>query len=274
MSFAVGIKRIMGLSLPEGKETLRDLISDCVRDLQENRKKITQSKIPNAPVRVAIGFICGRGGRWPAVYNKVEKFLMGKNPMNLLKRRELNSFLSHVYTQRGGGHKNAKKITRFLTALEDLDHKLKQWSKNERLEKFEQEFEKILKEKAKIGRKGRDNIMRDCGYLKRIPIDVHEQRFLVRTGIFHKYSSLKESDHTDYDHLAEVLKRFCKEELKELELNGISLSNAPGVADLIIWYFSQEKTEQEISLGVCAKEPKCDECPLKENLCLFAKYKF
>ena len=128
-----------------------------------------------------------------------------------------------------------------------------------------------MEEKAKIGRKGRENIIRDCGYMKRIPIDIHEQRFLVRTGIFHKYSSLKRADHTDYDHLAEALRCFCKEELKEIKLNGISLSNAPGVVDLIIWYFSQEKTEQKISLGICAKEPKCNECPLRENnLCLFA----
>lgn len=151
-----------------------------------------------------------------------------------------------------------------------MDMKLKRWLKSERLKRFEQEMERILKTKARIGRKGRDVILRDCGFLNHVPIDIHERRFLLRTGIFHKYASLTESDPTDYDDLAKAMRLFCKEELKGIEINGIPLSDAPGIVDLIIWSFSQEKTEQKKSLGICAKRPQCKKCPL-QSLCLFAK---
>ena len=247
MSFAEGFKNILELSLPEGEGTLKDVIIDCLRECQRNSQKIERSRISEGPVRAAIGFICGRSGRWPYVYNEAMKFLKGKNPMDLLTKRELNSLLNNIYRKKGAGYRNAqKKITQFLTALKDLDRKLKQWHKSERLDKFEHEFERILEEKAKIGRKGIENIIRDCGYMKRIPIDIHEQRFLVRTGIFHKYSSLKRADPTKYDHLAEALRRFCEEELKEIKLNGIILSDAPSVVDFIIWYFSQEKQSRKL----------------------------
>jgi hypothetical protein len=42
-----------------------------------------------------------------------------------------------------------------------------------------------------LGEKGRDNYLRDFGYFKRIPIDIHERRFLIRSGIYHTCSSNK-----------------------------------------------------------------------------------
>jgi hypothetical protein len=121
-----------------------------------------------------------------------------------------------------------------------------------------------------MGRKGCDNILRDCGFLNHVPIDVHEKRFLLRTGIFHMYSSPNDSDPEDYDDLATTMRRFCENELKTLELDGVHLSQAPRLVDLIIWYFSQEKTEKKVSLGICAKNPQCKKCPLI-SLCLFAR---
>ena len=54
-------------------------------------------------------------------------------------------------------------------------------------------------------------------------IDIHEERFLLRTGIFHTYASINKSDPRDYDYLAIVMKAFCKKELKNLKIKKIPL---------------------------------------------------
>ena len=46
-----------------------------------------------------------------------------------------------------------------------------------------------------LGEKGRDNYLRDFGYWDRIPIDIHEMRFIIRSGIYHKFSKVERSDH-------------------------------------------------------------------------------
>jgi hypothetical protein len=272
VEFAQGIEMILNISFPEGKESIRDRINWYAKEFLKNKKSIIEGKVPTAPVRLAISHVCSRSGRWASVATKVDKLLDKRNPIDLLKKTERKTFLEKVYMQSDSkAYKDSNaKISQFLTALEGLNNNLGQCPKSERWERFEKEFENILETKANIGRKGRDNILRDCGFFNRIPIDVHEQRFLIRTGIFHKYASLNDADPTDYAHLANAMSRFSKNKLSELEVNGIRLSEAPGIVDLIIWYFSQEKTEEEISLGICAKVPKCGKCPLN-TLCIFAK---
>lgn len=158
----------------------------------------------------------------------------------------------------------------FLKAVKDLQGELGQWSKNERLNRFKEQFGEIMEKQAGIGIKGQNNLLRDCGFYDHIPIDIHERRFLLRTGIFHKYASLDKSDPEDDEDLAKAFANFCKKELNTLQVEGVLLSDAPGLVDLIIWYFSQEKTEKQNSLAICAKNPQCGKCPLK-LICLFAQ---
>ena len=271
MNFASGIKEILDITLPRQNKTVKQLVGEYIEYFSKNKKIIMQGKVPKDPIQLAISYICSRSGRWVPVFEKADTQLRKRKIMSLLKKRELKSFLNDVYGQRGRGYKGAeRKILQFLKALEGLSKELKLWSESERLKRFKDKLEEILEEKAKIGKKGIDNLLRDCGFFDRVPIDIHEQRFLLRTGIFHKYALRKKSDPTDHNHLADAMKNFCNEQLAELEINGISLSDSPGIVDLIIWYFSQEKTEKEISLGICAKIPQCEKCPLR-NACLFSK---
>jgi hypothetical protein len=46
----------------------------------------------------------------------------------------------------------------------------------------------VVRTKCTDDDKGIDELLRDCGYFDRVPIDIHEQRFKVRTGIFQQYS--------------------------------------------------------------------------------------
>jgi hypothetical protein len=45
-----------------------------------------------------------------------------------------------------------------------------------------------------LGEKGRDNYLRDFGYWDRIPMDRHEMRFIIRTGIYHACSVEAKND--------------------------------------------------------------------------------
>jgi len=65
-----------------------------------------------------------------------------------------------------------------------------------------------------LGEKGRDNYLRDFGYWDRIPMDRHEMRFIVRTGIYHACSVKVRSDPLQKASLHDALTRFCSDYLK------------------------------------------------------------
>ena len=115
-----------------------------------------------------------------------------------------------------------------------------------------------------IGAKGACDIVRTLGHFDVAPIDVHERRFLLRTGIVCRYgpASFDPRDKMSY---LEALRNFCREELSGEEVLGIDLGEAPGIADVAIWYFCSERGR-----NVCGNIPKCDEkrCPLRDR-CLY-----
>ena len=120
-----------------------------------------------------------------------------------------------------------------------------------------------------LGPKGRDIFLRDMGYLDRAPIDIHEMRFIIRTGIYH-LSSRSLFDPLQKDALQDALVCFCREHLAGIRVHNLDLSESPGVVDLIIWYHCAGTPG---GFSVCAAKPKCLEtkgaCPLSET-CLFS----
>jgi hypothetical protein len=115
-----------------------------------------------------------------------------------------------------------------------------------------------------LGEKGRDNYLRDFGYWDRIPIDRHQKRFIVRTGIYHVFRSSESCDHLNYNHLHSALTKFCNECLKDYVVEDIDLGKAPGVVDAFIWTFSAENLH-----NICGSTPQCDKCPLSD-VCLYS----
>ena len=135
-------------------------------------------------------------------------------------------------------------------------------------------YNKAKKGKTKIlGVKGRDDYLRCVGYWDRVPIDRHEARFIIRTGIFHACSLSDKGDPLERDHLQEAVRAFCKKYLNGFKVLGINLGEAPGILDKFIWYYCKEPSKGEGSneegLGICGKTPKCSECLLR-NTCLFS----
>jgi thermostable 8-oxoguanine DNA glycosylase len=134
------------------------------------------------------------------------------------------------------------------------------------IEQFTKFLYQLAKERKTIvlGEKGRDNYLRDFGYWDRIPIDRHEMRFVVRSGIFHSCSTKDNSDHLENSHLQNALTVFCNQYLKGFLAEGIDLGDAPGIVDLFIWSYCAEER-----YNICKNTPNCRECNLN-GVCLYA----
>ena len=123
-----------------------------------------------------------------------------------------------------------------------------------------------LRKKGKNGLlrdKGADHYLRAVGYWDIIPIDIHEKRFLLRTGIYHAFSGNERQDPLQDRSLQDALNRFCSRYLRGKTVEGIDLYNAPGIVDLFIWSFCSDERYK-----ICGSRPICKGCELR-NACLF-----
>lgn len=118
--------------------------------------------------------------------------------------------------------------------------------------------------KEVLGKKGRDDYLRTFGYWDRIPMDIHEKRFIIRSGIYHTHSARDKNDPFEEGSLHDALTRFCSVHLKGKVVEGIDLGDAPGIVDIFIWQYSAEER-----YNICGKIPNCHECTLK-SVCLYA----
>jgi len=152
----------------------------------------------------------------------------------------------------------SKAVEKIKTLTDQLrESSIKDWTQNL--------YRLAMKDKTAIlGEKGRDNYLRDFGYFDRIPMDRHEMRFIVRTGIYHACSPQGESDPLEKRNLQKALVNFCKEYLANEKIGGVDLREAPGLVDLFVWYYcSKEK------YNICGKVPSCGKC-LLSGYCLFS----
>ncbi len=106
------------------------------------------------------------------------------------------------------------------------------------------------------------------GYFDRVPVNIHERRLILRTDIALTYGPLNK-DPAQPEFYSEALTRYCRETLKNVELDGIPLESAPGILDWAIWYFSCERESKDCK-ALCASSPKCNVCPIK-NVCLYRR---
>lgn len=109
---------------------------------------------------------------------------------------------------------------------------------------------------TELGEKGADHYLRKVGYFDIAPIDVHQRRFLVRTGIFHRFSGAGK-DPLEYRHLQGALVAFCTHINNARQVDSIVLSNSAGIVDLFIWYYCADGR-----YAICGKDPLCSQCGL------------
>lgn len=123
-----------------------------------------------------------------------------------------------------------------------------------------------------IGEKGLNDFLRYMGYWDRVPIDRHEMRFIIRTGIYLAHPKEK-FDPLNRDHLGEALKTFAKQYLKGKTIAGIDLGMSPGIIDIFIWNFCAKRRDPPSGYAnICGIKPKCSKCPLNKN-CLYNIFK-
>ena len=162
--------------------------------------------------------------------------------------------------------KAVQKTSELIEILIDRDITISDWSENL--------YSLARNRKTEIlGDKGRDNYLRDFGYFDRAPLDRHEWRFIVRTGIFHHHARREESDPQDRNHLQSALVNFCNNELAGFEVEEINnclgerldLGKNAGMVDLFIWSYNADERYR-----ICGKVPQCHRCILSDS-CMFVK---
>jgi len=221
-----------------------------------------------------------QSGNHSALLNYIKNMLQNCSGSNPNMRKEINDCIKKIDTLINEYYNQKKDIKDFIYDLYLLS----------------------LRGETKIlGPKGRDNFLRDWGFIDRCPIDRHMINFISRTGIswcvlmlksdslseaIVKFSLLqsmlgkKKYYRTMYEIYHGIISYFCKEFLSEckisipinaenhLELISITLGGAPGIFDVFIWPYCSEAKD---NLGICRDKdpPRCRECVIN-YVCWFS----
>lgn len=125
------------------------------------------------------------------------------------------------------------------------------------------------------GNKSWNIFLRDAYDFKYIPIDMHERRFQIRTGIFHFYLGKNVHNPDIEEHYEFALKSFSEDFLSDIKILGYNLGKNPGIVDLVIWLHCADKeVKNKIEIGgheICSTDPNCDFCMLKKTCALGGK---
>lgn len=111
--------------------------------------------------------------------------------------------------------------------------------------------------------KGGNNYLRDFGYWDVVPIDIHQKRFIFRTGIYHSLTIKGSQDPLDNISLIDSFRRFCNMCLKDMIVDNIDVGQSPGIADIFVWSYSARER-----YAMCGRTPKCASCILATT-CLY-----
>ena len=264
------MKAFNPMSLVEGLEQLinesryRKQIEKDIKDFLENKKALDKNPDSMTALKKLGELIASRNyyrrkyaKLFSKEFKKIERSRSGFFRTNKGKQKFLGIF-GKVAFQKDDALKKAHAL------LEELSRKsIKEWTEDLHTLSQNGEGDEIL------GPKGRDIYLRDMSYFDRIPMDIHEMRFIIRTGIYH-LCSRNLFNPLEKDDLQDAIVNFCKEYLSGLSVSGIDLSKSPGIVDLVIWYHCADPPD---GFSVCAVEPRClekkDVCALSKA-CLFA----
>jgi len=202
--------------------------------------------------------------------------LIVTNGWRLKKPLDFDSKMDSFIRDHGGNFRTSEAKNKLIELVgnrrkKNIEHLLEYPT----IKDFTEDLYNLAKEgKTKVlGEKGRDNYLRDFGYWDRVPIDIHEMRFILRSGIYHSCSSKDRSDPLEKTHFQDILTRFCKEHLKGFKVKikkkdgsfkEIDLRESPGIVDIFIWSYCAEDRYK-----ICIKKPQCEICKLK-GVCLYA----
>ncbi len=223
-------------------------IKDDLQFFKNNRDELKKNPDSVNALRMTIELIVTNGWRLrkPIDFDSKMDSFIKKHGRNFRTSKAKNELIGLVSDRR---KKNIEQLLEYPT-IKELTEKLYNLAK---------EGKTVV-----LGEKGRDNYLRDFGYWDRIPIDRHEMRFIIRSGIYHTCSIKEKSDPLEKSHFHDVLTRFCAKYLKGYTVEEIDLGTAPGIVDIFIWSYCAEDRYK-----VCINTPNCGKCNLK-GVCLYA----
>lgn len=246
-----------GFKLLLSDNRYREGIERDIRDFLENRRQLNESSNPIRIIRKLGEMMASRSyyrrAKVEPFRRKFDEIVRTYGPDFFWTeegRRMLVDIIRQIAFRKGDAERW------MLRLLEELKTKsLSEWTRNFYDNARRGEETEIL------GPKGRDNYLRDMGYFDRVPIDIHERRFIIRTGIYHLCSE-NLFDPLEIRDLQEALVKFSSRFLSGLSIQGVELSESPGIVDLIIWYHCAEPPD---GFNVCGAKPMClaatDGCP-------------
>jgi len=154
-----------------------------------------------------------------------------------------------------------KKVQSFLDQLSEMS--VDEWLRGRLKHAREKDAGARVKDgflkEVGIGEKGRDDVLRTVGFFDRVPIDRHERRFQIRTGIFHYCSEWDADPESDISYRIS-LANFCSRYLKGVKVKNLDMGKNPGILDGIIFNFCSNKRH-----NICGDKPNCQRCILAEH---------
>ena len=254
------MKGLLDYQLPQNhRRTIRDHVREDLRKCENRKALLERHEHPSEVLRLVVDLIVSRSywreSRISKLHDRLEREGLRQLTVDSLRSQEFRKILREF-----DKNKKLQLVNHVENLLSQLDgHSMKTWLEQRHAKRLNSEQDPCLKAIG-FGPKGIDNLLRDCGFYDRAPIDIHEQRFLVRTGVFQRYSAY--GDPTSKSDLHTALSNFCHVELTEL--NDPDMSK-PGIADLAIWHFCARG-----EADVCGDKPECGPCPLNLH-CEFGK---
>ncbi len=271
-------------------DNIRQKVEDEVKKALKNKRELffSNDPYPVRPLNTVLEAIITQGWYQLGLLNKLNNILVSKynkrvdsnikeENLDLLVKFEdldlLISLCNNLSSSNEIWGEVAEALSQFKDVLEKEVQSLRDWAdtlhritnKYIRGEISEQDWRNHPSRIRRLGLKGTCDVLKALGYFDMVPIDRHEKRFQIRTGIALCYGPSRMSLNDDRFYII-ALRRFCFENLKGIKILGEDLCCSPGIVDWIIWYFSCERAPG--CLGICAKNPKCNECPVKE-LCYY-----
>ncbi len=266
---------------------IRQKVEDEVKKALVNKRELlfSEDPYPTKPLNVVLEAIITQGWFQLGLLKKLNNILsehnkrVGSNKDNvkLVEFKDLdlliNLCMNLSSSNNGTWEKVADALRQFKGVLEKDSGSLKNWA--DRLHEVTNKYiEGEISKQAwenhpyrikRLGLKGTCDVLKALGYFDMVPIDRHEKRFQIRTGIALRYGPSEMSLEDDRFYII-ALRRYCFENLRSVEILGESLGFSPGIVDWIIWYFSCERAPG--CEGICASNPKCSICPVKD-LCYY-----
>ena len=236
--------------------TSNALLRKNVDDLIENKECLQKDPYCPKIFRTLIDAVVTQSWRFKIpknFYQELDQLIENYGVKGLLEgkgREELIGLIEkYVSSKRRRRERISDKIRMVLDTLQRIT--LKEW------------VEKDLSTSGEplLGEKGLNDFLRTAGKWDKIPIDRHEMRFIIRTGIYLAHPDPRQYDPLDKSYLREALKTFAEKYLADRHIAGINLGKNPGILDTFIWTYCAQ-------IKICSKTPKCNKCPL-QSACLY-----